>query len=67
MMVLASGEMSARNDCSGASKAAEADLASASPDELRTLLRAARDRVSELTRENQDLKQALMKAIMGAK
>jgi hypothetical protein len=67
MMVLASGEMSARNDCNGASKAAEADLASASPDELRSLLRAARDRATELTRENQDPKQALMKATMGGK
>jgi hypothetical protein len=65
MRVLASGEMDKIN---GDAKESEtADLVDASPEQLRRMLSAARSRVSELTQENQDLKQALMRSIMSGK
>jgi hypothetical protein len=52
----------------GLSPSKEAEAAAlmlATPEVLRKQLMAARERIEELQRENQDLKQALMKSLLG--
>jgi hypothetical protein len=50
---------------SPAKEAEAAALMLATPEVLRKQLMAARERIEELQTENQDLKQALMKSLLG--